>query len=193
MSNLREDRVRTHVALLSQDVLTELDRVFQELVVDASGRLGFAKARQRVRRALGMRYLGQRYELVLAVADGALDCARIEVDFHRQHERTYGYCRHEEAVEVSSVWVSVEVDLQAISLPPAERASADPTPFASRRVIYAAVVHETPVFHRQALGAGATLTGPAVVEQLDATTVVWPQQKLRVDEYGQIVLGPIPG
>jgi N-methylhydantoinase A len=116
---------------------------------------------------------------------------KIEADFHREHQRVYGYDRQDQLVEVASIWVSVELDLQAVAFPQVERAASGPTPTASRTVFYAAAAHETPVYSRDRLGAGAEIVGPAVIEQLDATTVVWPGQRLRVDDYGQIIMGPI--
>ena len=38
------------------------------------------------------------------------------------------------------------------------------------------------------LGAGAVVQGPAIVEEIDSTTVVHPQYQVRVDEVGQMVL-----
>ena len=145
----------------------------------------------RLSRALGQRYLGQRYELPVAVESGPLDLGRIAERFHAEHERTYGYARSEHPVEVHSAWVAAEVDLQPLRLPPAPRASGHPEPPAVRRVHFAGRGCETPVFQRDALGAGTTLTGPAVIEQLDATTVLWPGQRLEVDRHGQLLLGPL--
>ena len=45
---------------------------------------------------------------------------------------------------------------------------------------------QTPVYAREALPAGATLTGPAVIEQADATTFVEPGTRLRVDAIGNL-------
>jgi N-methylhydantoinase A len=191
MSNLREDRVRTHIALLRTDALANIGQILDELASDASTRLGFSDSPRSLRRAFGMRYHGQRYELFISLADGALDRSQIEEDFHREHQRVYGYDRQDQLVEVASIWVSVELDLKAVAFPQVWRATTDPNPTASRKVYYAATTHETPIFSRDSLGAGTTLVGPAIIEQLDATTVVWPGQRLRVDDYGQMVMGPI--
>jgi N-methylhydantoinase A len=191
MSNLREDRVRTHIAFLGTETLPEIGRILDELSADASARLGFADSARSQRRAFGMRYHGQRYELLISVTDGKLDQLQIKADFHREHQRVYGYDRRDQLVEVASIWVSVELDLQAVAFPQVCRATTDPTPSASRQVFYSAAALETPIYSRVSLGAGATLVGPAIIEQLDATTVVWPGQRLRVDDYGQMVMGPI--
>ena len=189
MSDLREDRVRTHVRLLEDNALPELEAIFQELIEDAGTRLGFADAPRRVHRSLGMRYRGQRYELTVSVAEGPLAIARLRDDFHREHERMYGYAREDEPVEVSSIWSSVEADLEAVTLPKLEAEKCDPEPFAQRSVFFSGIEQDTPVYRRDALGPGVTLSGPAVIEQLDATTLLWPNQPLTVDDHGQLVLG----
>ena len=192
MTNLREDRIATFVRRLDHTNATELETVFAELEGTARERLGWSAndgaGGMRVTRALGQRYLGQRYELPVAVAPGPLDLQRVAENFHAEHERTYGYARPEHPVETHSAWVSVEVDLQPLRLPPAPRATGCPEPAAVRRVYFAGNSYETPVFRRDALAAGAALTGPAIIEQLDATTAVWPGQRLQVDGLGQLLL-----
>ncbi|MCY4481527.1 MAG: hydantoinase/oxoprolinase family protein [Spirochaetaceae bacterium] len=194
MTNLREDRVATFVRRLDHTSAAELEQVFAELEATARERLrwsGGGAAGVRMTRALGQRYLGQRYELPVPVAAGRLDPKRVGADFHTEHQRTYGYARTEHPVETHSAWVSVEVDLQPLRLPPAPRAGGRPEPAAVRQGYFAGRRFETPVFHRGALAAGATLTGPAIIEQLDATTALWPGQPLAVDRRGQLLLGPL--
>ncbi len=194
MSNLREDRIRTHVQRLDQASAEEIDTIFRELQEDARRRLAFATVDDngfRIRRTLGQRYVGQRFELPVRVDDGPLDLTKVAQDFHAEHHRMYGYARTDEPVELSSVWLSVEVDLQTISLSEAEGASGAPRRTATRAVIFGGRPHATPIYSRRSLGAGAAIKGPAVIEQLDATTVLWPDQMLTVDDCGQLLLGPL--
>ena len=194
MADLREDRIATFVRRLDRTTATELEGLFAELEESARARLRLSvngAGELRLSRALGQRYLGQRYELPVAVESGPLDLGLVAERFHAEHERTYGYARAGHPVEVHSAWVSAEVDLQPLRLPPAPRASGAPEPAAVRQVHFAGRGCETPVFRRDALGAGATLTGPAIIEQLDATTVLWPGQRLAVDRHGQLLLDPL--
>ena len=46
----------------------------------------------------------------------------------------------------------------------------------------------TALYDRSKLRPGDSVNGPAVVEQLDSTTVIWPAQTARVDEYGNLIL-----
>ena len=191
MTNLREDRVATFVRRLDGTTAPELERLFGEMEEAARARLrqpATGAGPLRLTRSLGQRYLGQRYELPVAVAPGPLQPDRIAEQFHAEHERAYGYARRGHPVEVHSAWVSAEVDLQPLRLPPAPRAGGRPEPAAVRPVHFAGRSYETPVFRRGALAAGAALTGPAIIEQLDATTALWPRQRLQVDRYGQLLL-----
>ena len=194
MTNLREDRLATFVRRLDHTSASELETVFRELEETARERLRWSvngAGDVRLTRALGQRYLGQRYELPVAVAAGPLELDRIAEQFHAEHERTYGYARPDHPVETHSAWVSVEVDLQPLRLPPVPPATARPEPAAVRQVCFVGRRWETPVYRREALAAGTALTGPAIVEQLDATTALWPQQRLEVDRRGQLLLGPL--
>ena len=194
MTNLREDRIATFVRRLDRTTATELEQVLAALEAAARERLQLSAngaGSLRLTRSLGQRYLGQRYELPVAVGPGPLDLNQVTDRFHAEHERTYGYARTGHPVEVSSAWVSVEVDVQPLRLPRAPRASGDPEPAATRQVYFAGRRHETPIFRRDALAAGGALTGPAIVEQLDATTALWPGQPLEVDRHGQLLLGPL--
>ncbi|MDE0447330.1 MAG: hydantoinase/oxoprolinase family protein [Spirochaetaceae bacterium] len=194
MTNLREDRLATFVRRLDRTSATELDEVFKELERSARERLRWSAngaGGVRLARALGQRYLGQRYELPVAVASGPLELDRIAEQFHAEHERTYGYARRDHPVETHSAWVSVEVDLQPLQLPTVPSATSSPEPAAARQAVFGGRRRETPIYHRDALAAGAVLTGPAIIEQLDATTALWPGQRLEVDGHGHLVLGPM--
>ena len=49
----------------------------------------------------------------------------------------------------------------------------------------------TGIYDRTRLAPGDLINGPAVIEQLDSTTVVWPHQTARVDEYSNLILEAI--
>lgn len=71
----------------------------------------------------------------------------------------------------------------------AATAVAAPRPVGQRSVYFtadAAVV--TPVFERATLVPGHTLTGPAVIDRLDATTLIYPGDTMRVDDVGNLII-----
>jgi len=62
-----------------------------------------------------------------------------------------------------------------------------------RRVWFTAGWRETPIYRRESLPRGATFSGPAIVEQLDATTVIEPGDRVVIDELGNLVITIAPG
>ncbi len=61
-------------------------------------------------------------------------------------------------------------------------------PGATRQVWLAGGWLETPIYRRGQLPPGATLTGPAIVEQLDTTIVVEPGDRVTVDALGNLMI-----
>ena len=61
-----------------------------------------------------------------------------------------------------------------------------PAPVGRRRAWFDGTWYDTPVYRREQLGVGAALTGPAIVEQLDTTTVIEPGDRVRVDALGNL-------
>jgi len=59
---------------------------------------------------------------------------------------------------------------------------------ARRTVYFKNEAFETPIYDRTKLSSGDTISGPAIIEQLDSTTVVWPDQTAKVDAYGNLLL-----
>lgn len=70
---------------------------------------------------------------------------------------------------------------------PAEAAIRE-GPSARRPVFFAGGRIETPVFDRAALAAGASIAGPAVIEEMSATTLLHPGQRAIVDGSGNLIV-----
>ena len=194
MTNLREDRTRTLVRRLDAAALEELRAVLGDLEAEGREQLraydGVAPA---VSRAVGQRYLGQRYELSVPVGAELPALEDLGDRFHALHDQRYGYRRDDHPVEVASAWVAVELDLHPLELPTVPAADAEPAPRRMRAARFAGVEREVPVYARDDLGAGCTLRGPAVIEQLDATSVVPPDHRLEVDRFGHLVVSRTDG
>ena len=110
--------------------------------------------------------------------------------FHRTHDRAYGFSAPGEDVELVSVRLSAIGQIAKPALAPLAEATGEATAKGHRPVYFAESEGfvDCPVYDRYALGAGAMVQGPAIVEEIDSTTVVHPQYQVRVDEVGQMVL-----
>jgi len=195
---LRSDVVKDYVRTLLLPVADEtrlrklLARHFAELERQARAALrdeGFLGARQRLERALDLRYRGQAYELTLSYGKNFVAA------FHRAHRRRYGYADPARAVEI------VNVRLRALGLTqkPAllRQAHAGRAPQAAwykrTRVSFPEGALATDFYVRERLRPGNRLRGPAVIAEYSATTLVPPGWHARMDAYENLLLEPAGG
>jgi N-methylhydantoinase A len=176
--------------------LADLSARFADLEAAARDRLadeGFPADRRRFERALDLRYRGQSFDLRVPVPGGGLDAAatdRIADRFHERHERRYGHASPDEPLEL----VTVRLRARGVVDPPELTLDRDGTGVATPRTTRTAVFdgegRETPVYDRDALGPGADLDGPAVIEGVESTIVVPPGARATVDDLGNVVIEP---
>ncbi|MCI0546950.1 MAG: hydantoinase/oxoprolinase family protein [Candidatus Rokubacteria bacterium] len=138
-----------------------------------------------------MRYVGQAYELEVAVpaplTAGALDA--VARAFHAVHERVYGYARVEQAVEFVNFRAVHRYPLPppAVAAPAARGGEVRAARIDERRAWFARDGFvATPVYERELLPAGGRLPGPAIVEQADTTTVIPPGHVALVEVSGNL-------
>jgi N-methylhydantoinase A len=167
--------------------LVELEGEFGKLEAEARERLESEEVPEEqmsIQRLIDMRYLGQWRSLTIPV-DAPVDLEDATARFHAEHEREYNYRRDGAPVEiyrlnVRAVGVTPKPDLKRH-----DRNGAAARPSATRPVRFdetdAAV--DTPVYARTELAAGTRLDGPAIVDQLDSTTLVPPGWRAEVDEW----------
>jgi N-methylhydantoinase A len=140
-------------------------------------------------RSIDMMYRGQWRSLAVPVGQPVAPIAELIAAFHVQHEREYNFRRDDAPVDI------YRLNLRAIGIVPkaALREHPEggrmPTPLQHRAVWFddsGAV--ETPVYRRDDLPAGVSFVGPAVIEQLDSTTVIPPAVSVKVDRFLNIVM-----
>jgi N-methylhydantoinase A len=52
---------------------------------------------------------------------------------------------------------------------------------------------QSPIYERHFLKPGYQIDGPAVIEQVDSTTILCPNQSARVDEHGNLIIALAEG
>ena len=140
--------------------------------------------------SVGMRYIHQGFELMAAwpgreVTDAAL---RNAVErFHEAHHQLYAFSQPEMPVELVLVRVNATGKLaKPHPMTIAAGGTAADARIAEQRVYVAGDWLACPIYDRVRLGAGAAVAGPAIIEQLDATTYLLPGQRAEVDRYGNL-------
>jgi N-methylhydantoinase A len=130
--------------------------------------------------SIAMRYLGQWRSLEVAF-DGDLE-ASVE-RFHAEHEREFSYRRDDAPVELYRLQLVATGATQEVELPRHEPGGELPEPIETRDVFFDGEAVRTPVYERSELPAGVSFEGPAVIDQLDTTTLVPPGVHAEVDEW----------
>ena len=140
-------------------------------------------------RSADVRYQGQNHEITIAIADMPMNAAVIEQtreSFHKAHEELYGYRFADNKID----FVTLRLD----AVIPVPRPCLEKVEFAQMPLPVRAIGHRTtyfnddlsvmcPVYERTDLLPGQTIQGPAIIEQMDSTTVVPPEFTARIDEW----------
>jgi N-methylhydantoinase A len=123
---------------------------------------------------------------------GAVDAAFIAatVDaFHAAHLKAFGYnYAGRQKVEIVNFCVSGFGVIERPAIPKLGVATGAKPRCDSRPVYFGGSFRDTPIYDRSTLPADFRLDGPAVVEEFGSTTVVFPDQRLEVDERGILIL-----
>ena len=196
-ADLRVDEAQTMLRVLEPAALEELVAWFaaaRHRIDERLGDDGIASGRRRYLAAADCRYVGQGYELSVPLdGTGAAALRRLAEAFHAIHRTTYGHAAPDEPVEVVTLRLSgsgalprpAERELAAGSGRPATDALHE------RRALLLPgrrTRRPVPAYRRERLRPGDRIPGPAIVEQLDATTVVLAGQEARVDRRGNLLL-----
>ncbi len=198
VSDLKESFVKTVRLKLVPMSRGEIADAVAELAVRAAewfDREGVAPDVRSLAVTLDLRYVGQNYELPVTLdAAAASDIEPVRHLFFEAHQRFYGFHNPDDPVELVNVRMIARGAMREL-----DNVRAEPTPAAApspveRRPVWFDndTALDTPVYHRVALRPGDTLAGPAIVEQFDSTTVLHPNDSLRVDDAGNLIITVTP-
>ena len=184
------DAVRSGFMRMTEFDRKKVDEIFAEMRVHALAaltRMGIAAADVVFERSADMRYVGQGYEVAVPLPDGNLrDPERLVEAFYAAYTHLFGRHLTNVAVEalswrLSARWqTSAAAGRRATGRRPRHRAAA---PKGRRRAYFSEIgkLIVTPVYDHYALEPGMSVSGPAIVEQRESTTVVGPHDRLTVD------------
>ncbi|MCH8863898.1 MAG: hydantoinase/oxoprolinase family protein [Chloroflexi bacterium] len=198
MTDLRHDYVVTYICKVDRLDFEKVNRTYRDF--DDQGRRlladeGVAEKDILSAKFMDMRYVGQSFELTIPVPNKELatgDMVEITALFHREHERSYGHCAPEEPVEVANLKLSVTGLIPKPRLKELPKGAEDPAAaLRMRRKVHfseSGGFIECPAYDRYRLTQGNVVKGPAIVEDIDATTVIHPGYQVEVGRYGQLKL-----
>lgn len=202
LADLRHDSVETHIFSYTPANAERAVEIARRLRDAADARLaddGVPAERRAIEVRIEARYMGQSYELPVGYAFQDLSSwARVATDFQAAHRQRFGHADPEAPMEIVGFGATAIGKVDTPVLP--ELAPGDATPPATaqmgdRDVFFeSAALNEkggwfpTKVFDRQKLLAGNVIKGPAVIEEVSATTVLYPGDLAHVHSSGALIV-----
>ena len=192
MSDVKHDYIRSKLSPLAKANEAQVAKVFDELQAHALRDLkaeNFRDDQIGIERALDMRYAGQGYEITIP-CDEKLNLAALRREFDDSHKQMFGHTAPEEPVEIVSYRLRGIGRVPPVKLPSyrAQGLALKDALRETRKARFGGVTLDCPVYQRDRLDVGIRFDGPAIIDQLDATTVIPPGHSARVDEFKNILI-----
>jgi N-methylhydantoinase A len=194
---VRHHYLRSRLGALSTFPLDAIAAIFAELqaraLADARDE-GFAREQVTLTRLVEMRYRQQGYQLPVPCPDPFTDADRASVKraFDALHRQTYGQAAEGEEADIVTFRLEAAIAVPTLELPRLTEGDGHwQRALAGEAQLWDLAAHRflaAPVLDRARLAPGDVVPGPAIVNQLDATTVVPAGQTMRVDRLGVLVI-----
>ena len=208
VTDLRHEFSRTRVMAADAADVARIGSLFETMEKEGRRTLrreGVAPEDMEFRRGIEMRYAGQSSEVPVTLPREEIDAgpsgeqaAATLADavrrFHDEHERAYGHGYPEQPVELVNFTVTAIGRIARPRLPKigANGKGGSDARRGTRPVFFsdAGGFVETAIYERARLGAGHVVAGPAVIEEVDSTTLLHAGYGAAVDEFGNLLISP---
>ena len=194
LADLKHDYVQTYVRELDETSGGQIAEVFSRLeksALDTLAEEGAKPEQMILRRFLDMRYRGQEYTLPVPIAEELrtlTDFGPIRSRFDQLHQEHYGHSAPKEPVMMVNLRLSALGRFEnKLSLASASN-QKDRGERGRRDVIFESKAVQCPIYLRSGFEPGDRLEGPAVVEDIGATILVYPGDEMQVNELGHLVI-----
>jgi len=196
LADLKHDYVQTFVRELAETSGADLADAFaglEKTAIETLTEEGAGRRQILLRRFLDMRYRGQEYTLPVPITENLRaisDFNAIRSRFDQLHQEHYGHSAPNEPVMIVNLRLSALGRFEnRLSLASSSRDS-DSGERGKRPVIFdnSQQPVDCAIFLRSGFKAGAQLNGPAVIEELGATILLYPGDKMQVNDFGHLVI-----
>jgi 5-oxoprolinase (ATP-hydrolysing)/N-methylhydantoinase A len=187
------EQVRSHPLLLdAPDAAAAIETLLRDLQAATRARLteaGVPEGEIVVERGADMRLFGQLHEIHVPLPDGPIDEAaipRIRDAFAAAYSARYTSVYAGGRIQAVSFRVRCRGALPELTVTQADTKAEAIARKGSRRAWFGDGFLQTDVYDRYALAPGATIAGPAIIEEREATTIIAPGDSVRVDATGTL-------
>jgi N-methylhydantoinase A len=195
LTDLSADFVRSHFADATPESWRRMLSLFEEMISEGSAWLDGEEVAPKDRvfkRVLDARYRGQNFEVKVDCDSlGVDDLALVATRFHEAHTLEYGYAIPTREIEFVSARVQAigKVERAPQSLVSGGPSLADAV-IGHRKMFVDGKAGwcESKVLGRELLPVGQRFFGPVIINEMSATTLVFPGQAATVDQFGNIIV-----
>ncbi len=189
------DAMVTRILRLAAEAAPTVAAIFSELETRAKDQTASlnSKGDASIKRSAWMRHVGQGYEIRVDLPDGQIDAAYIaamQEAFLAAYQREYGYTDPDAAIEVTDWYVAATITASRRKIAARVESSGARRPAKERAAYFPELGGKVScqVIDRYAIKSGEVITGPALIEEREATTVVLPGDTASVSAAGHLVI-----
>lgn len=198
-TQIRDEASQTFVSRIDELSAADLIKELEALRVKAGESFladGIPEDQQEAVYQADIRYSGQAFQISLKLTMEELKSKGLEIltdEFDRQHEQlfTFAHGKDHEIVMIRAIVKarsSLTADLKQVSSTATDLKEAM---IHESKFYYEQNWHEAPIYERDKLGSGTVVPGPAIVQEMDSTTLVLPGHAATVDSVGNLLINPV--
>jgi N-methylhydantoinase A len=196
MTDVKHDYVRTYYKPLKEADFSKIKEIYEEMASigrKTLGKEGVGPESIRIQPSFDLRYIGQEFFLTVPVSQQEIfsgDAKAIRMAFDNLHDTRYGHKASEEPIEIVNVRVTAYGLRKKIAFPEKKNLQGG-TPIKGYRDVYLDDPRKPvkcPIYSREALPAGYTVEGPAIIEEYASTTCLSYGDRAMICPYGEIAI-----
>lgn len=192
LSDIKCDNVHSKLMTkeqISPEILNDIYMKLDKQGNDGLEKQNVSEENRLLVRTCDMRYFGQAFEISVPLACKILtedDIDHMIESFHRLHEQAYGHCMKEDPIEfvnyrVSAIGATIKPDIKKSSQVNKIEKELGIAIFDGRE-------YDVPIINRDSLSVGETIEGPAIIAEMGATVVLYPNHTAKIDDMKNIIM-----
>jgi N-methylhydantoinase A len=193
MADTKFDLSRSNIMLAKKENLAAINGIFDSMLAEGTSLLEKERVPPERRSfvcAIDARYEHQNYEITVSLPGSSMteEVLRNAVEaFHKEHNKNYGYFDRDKNIQIVNYKLSAigDIDKPDMHEVPVDGDAPVPNLFETRKVLFQGTQEfvDCNIYDKADMKPGCTITGPAIIEQMDTTIVIAPEWTARLDGY----------
>ena len=196
MTDIKHDFVRTYYKPLLEADFIEIKRIYEEMVSigrETIAKEGVGTDAIKTQAFFDLRYIGQEFFLTIPVSEKEIssgDKEAIRAHFDSLHDTRYGHKAAEEPLEIVNARLTAYGLRKKVAISEKKKDMGKKKIKGQRDVLMEDTGKpvKCPIYERDALSAGDTVDGPAIIEEYASTTFLSFGEKARISEFDDIII-----